>query len=97
MAHSRSPIRSTGLRRHRASTPAAPTSPCSTDPSGSSRIRSTAGTIDPSTNLPSGLTQGGNPVLFSWGPDLRFGVYQKLATRNLANDGRLLPAYGDQN
>jgi prepilin-type N-terminal cleavage/methylation domain-containing protein/prepilin-type processing-associated H-X9-DG protein len=37
--------------------------------------------IDPSTNLPIGLSQGGNPVLYSWGPDMRFGVYQKLATR----------------
>jgi prepilin-type N-terminal cleavage/methylation domain-containing protein/prepilin-type processing-associated H-X9-DG protein len=37
--------------------------------------------IDPSTNLPFGLSQGGNPVLYSWGTDLRFGVYQKLATR----------------
>ena len=39
-------------------------------------------TIDPATNLPPGLSQGGNPVLYSWGPDLRFGVYQKLSTRN---------------
>jgi prepilin-type N-terminal cleavage/methylation domain-containing protein/prepilin-type processing-associated H-X9-DG protein len=38
--------------------------------------------IDPSTNLPPGMTQGGNPVLYSWPPNLRFGVYQKLATRN---------------
>jgi prepilin-type processing-associated H-X9-DG protein len=37
--------------------------------------------IDLSTNLPPGLTQGGNPVVFSWGTDLRFGIYQKLATR----------------
>jgi prepilin-type N-terminal cleavage/methylation domain-containing protein/prepilin-type processing-associated H-X9-DG protein len=38
--------------------------------------------IDPATNLPPGLSQGGDPVLYSWGLDLRFGVYQKLATRN---------------
>ena len=38
--------------------------------------------IDPATNLPFGLSQGGNPVLYSLGPDLRFGVYQRLATRN---------------
>jgi prepilin-type N-terminal cleavage/methylation domain-containing protein/prepilin-type processing-associated H-X9-DG protein len=37
--------------------------------------------IDPSTNLPFGLSQGGNPVLYSWGPDMYWGVYQKLATR----------------
>jgi prepilin-type processing-associated H-X9-DG protein len=37
--------------------------------------------IDPTTDLPVGLSQGGNPILFSWGPDLRFGVYQRLATR----------------
>jgi prepilin-type N-terminal cleavage/methylation domain-containing protein/prepilin-type processing-associated H-X9-DG protein len=41
--------------------------------------------IDPATNLPPGLTQGGSPVLYSWGPDLRFGVYQKLASRNFAD------------
>jgi prepilin-type N-terminal cleavage/methylation domain-containing protein/prepilin-type processing-associated H-X9-DG protein len=40
-------------------------------------------TIDPSTNLPVGMSQGGNPVLYSWDPTvLRWGVYQKLATRN---------------
>jgi prepilin-type processing-associated H-X9-DG protein len=39
--------------------------------------------IDPSTNLPPGLSQGGSPPLYSCGPDLRFGVYQKLATRYL--------------
>jgi prepilin-type N-terminal cleavage/methylation domain-containing protein/prepilin-type processing-associated H-X9-DG protein len=38
--------------------------------------------IDLTTNLPPGLSQGGNPVLYSWGPDLKFGVYQRLATRN---------------
>jgi prepilin-type processing-associated H-X9-DG protein len=38
--------------------------------------------IDPATNLPFGLSQGGSPVLYSCGPDLRWGVYQKLATRN---------------
>ena len=38
-------------------------------------------TIDPATNLPPGLSQGGNPVLYSWGSSLRFGVYQKLSTR----------------
>src|SRR5205823_9573426 len=38
--------------------------------------------IDPATNLPFGLSQGGDPVLYSWGRDLHFGVYQKLATRN---------------
>jgi prepilin-type N-terminal cleavage/methylation domain-containing protein/prepilin-type processing-associated H-X9-DG protein len=38
--------------------------------------------IDPATNLPIGLSQGGDPVLYSWGPDLRFGVYQRLATRH---------------
>jgi prepilin-type N-terminal cleavage/methylation domain-containing protein/prepilin-type processing-associated H-X9-DG protein len=38
--------------------------------------------IDPATNLPPGLTQGGNPVLYSWNPTvLRWGVFQKLATR----------------
>jgi prepilin-type processing-associated H-X9-DG protein len=37
--------------------------------------------IDAATNLPRGLTQGGDPVLYTVGPDLRFGVYQKLATR----------------
>jgi prepilin-type N-terminal cleavage/methylation domain-containing protein/prepilin-type processing-associated H-X9-DG protein len=37
--------------------------------------------IDPTTNLPPGLSQGGNPVLYSWGPGLRFGVYQRMATR----------------
>ena len=36
---------------------------------------------DPATFLPPGLTQGGNPVLYTSGPDLRFGVYQRLATR----------------
>jgi prepilin-type processing-associated H-X9-DG protein len=39
-------------------------------------------TIDPATSLPPGLFQGGNPVLYSWGQDLHWGVYQKLATRN---------------
>ena len=29
--------------------------------------------IDPATNLPPGLSQGGDPVLYSWGPDLRLG------------------------
>jgi prepilin-type N-terminal cleavage/methylation domain-containing protein/prepilin-type processing-associated H-X9-DG protein len=49
-------------------------------------------TIDPATNLPPGLTQGGNPVLYSWGPDLKFGVYQRLSTRNfgdIVNSGDL--------
>jgi prepilin-type processing-associated H-X9-DG protein/prepilin-type N-terminal cleavage/methylation domain-containing protein len=41
--------------------------------------------IDPATNLPYGLSQGGDPVLYSWGPDLRFGVYQKIATRNFSD------------
>jgi prepilin-type N-terminal cleavage/methylation domain-containing protein/prepilin-type processing-associated H-X9-DG protein len=41
--------------------------------------------IDRSTNLPPGLSQGGNPVLFSWGPDLHFGVYQRLATRHFGD------------
>jgi prepilin-type processing-associated H-X9-DG protein len=39
--------------------------------------------IDPSTNLPIGLSQGGNPVLYSWKADFHWGVYQKIATRNL--------------
>jgi prepilin-type processing-associated H-X9-DG protein len=39
-------------------------------------------TIDPATNLTRGLTQGGNPVLYSWDNKvLRWGVYQKLSTR----------------
>jgi prepilin-type N-terminal cleavage/methylation domain-containing protein len=38
--------------------------------------------IDPTTNLPPGLTQGGSSALYSWTADLRFGVYQRLATRN---------------
>jgi prepilin-type N-terminal cleavage/methylation domain-containing protein/prepilin-type processing-associated H-X9-DG protein len=38
--------------------------------------------IDPATNLPPGLTQGGPSALYSWGPGLHFGVYQRLATRN---------------
>jgi prepilin-type N-terminal cleavage/methylation domain-containing protein/prepilin-type processing-associated H-X9-DG protein len=38
--------------------------------------------IDPATNLPPGLSQGGNPVLYSWGPDLSFGTYQRLSTRS---------------
>jgi prepilin-type N-terminal cleavage/methylation domain-containing protein/prepilin-type processing-associated H-X9-DG protein len=42
-------------------------------------------TIDPATNLPPGLTQGGNPVLYSWGPDLNFGVYQRLSTRKFGD------------
>jgi prepilin-type N-terminal cleavage/methylation domain-containing protein/prepilin-type processing-associated H-X9-DG protein len=41
--------------------------------------------IDPATNLPIGLSQGGDPVLYSWGPDMRWGVYQKLATRNFSD------------
>jgi prepilin-type N-terminal cleavage/methylation domain-containing protein/prepilin-type processing-associated H-X9-DG protein len=41
--------------------------------------------IDPATNLPPGVTQGGNPVLYSLGSDLRFGVYQKLATRDFSD------------
>src|SRR5262249_20027529 len=37
--------------------------------------------IDPATDLPPGLSQGGNPVLYSWDrAGLRRGVYQKLAT-----------------
>jgi prepilin-type processing-associated H-X9-DG protein len=39
--------------------------------------------IDPATILPIGLSQGGSPVLYSWDHKvLRFGVYQRLATRN---------------
>lgn len=38
--------------------------------------------IDPATNLPPGLTQGGSSALYSWGAGLRFGVYQRLSTRN---------------
>ena len=38
--------------------------------------------IDPATNLPPGLSQGGSSTLYSWGPALRFGVYQRLSTRN---------------
>jgi prepilin-type N-terminal cleavage/methylation domain-containing protein/prepilin-type processing-associated H-X9-DG protein len=38
--------------------------------------------IDPATNLPPGLSQGGDPVLYIWDTTLRFGVYQRLATRN---------------
>jgi prepilin-type N-terminal cleavage/methylation domain-containing protein/prepilin-type processing-associated H-X9-DG protein len=41
--------------------------------------------IDPATNLPFGLSQGGNPVLYFCGPELRWGVYQKLATRNFSD------------
>lgn len=37
--------------------------------------------IDPTTNLPPGLSQGGNPVLYTIGPGFSPGVYQKLATR----------------
>src|SRR5262249_18242062 len=37
--------------------------------------------IDPATNLPPGLTQGGNPVLYSWGQGFNFGIYQRLSTR----------------
>jgi prepilin-type processing-associated H-X9-DG protein len=47
--------------------------------------------IDPVTQLPPGLSQGGNPVLYSWDRNvLRWGVYQELATRNfedLVSDG----------
>ena len=38
--------------------------------------------IDPATNLPPGLSQGGSPVVYIYGADLKFGVYQKLSTRN---------------
>ena len=38
--------------------------------------------IDPATNLPPGLSQGGSPVVYIIGPKLKRGVYQKLATRN---------------
>jgi prepilin-type N-terminal cleavage/methylation domain-containing protein/prepilin-type processing-associated H-X9-DG protein len=41
--------------------------------------------IDRATNLPPGLTQGGDPVLYIKGADLRFGVYQKIATRNFSD------------
>jgi prepilin-type processing-associated H-X9-DG protein/prepilin-type N-terminal cleavage/methylation domain-containing protein len=41
--------------------------------------------IDPSSSLPFGMTQGGNPVLYSWGRDLRFGVYQRLVTRSFSD------------
>jgi prepilin-type N-terminal cleavage/methylation domain-containing protein/prepilin-type processing-associated H-X9-DG protein len=37
--------------------------------------------IDPSTNLPPGLTQSGDPPLYYWPPTMRFGVYQRLSTR----------------
>jgi prepilin-type N-terminal cleavage/methylation domain-containing protein/prepilin-type processing-associated H-X9-DG protein len=46
--------------------------------------------IDPATNLPRGLSQGGSPPLYSWGPGLSFGVYQKLSTRefgDVVNEG----------
>jgi prepilin-type N-terminal cleavage/methylation domain-containing protein/prepilin-type processing-associated H-X9-DG protein len=38
--------------------------------------------IDPATHLPPGLSQGGNPVLYIMDPSLKFGVYQRIATRN---------------
>jgi prepilin-type N-terminal cleavage/methylation domain-containing protein/prepilin-type processing-associated H-X9-DG protein len=38
--------------------------------------------IDPVTGLPPGLSQGGDPVLYTVDPTLHWGVYQKLATRN---------------
>jgi prepilin-type processing-associated H-X9-DG protein len=38
-------------------------------------------TIDPSTNLPPGLSQGGTPALYSWGPGFKLGVYQMISTR----------------
>src|SRR5262249_34983406 len=41
--------------------------------------------IGPATNLPIGLSQGGDPVLYSWDPGFYWGVYQKLATRNFAD------------
>jgi prepilin-type N-terminal cleavage/methylation domain-containing protein/prepilin-type processing-associated H-X9-DG protein len=41
--------------------------------------------FDPATNLPIGLSQGGDPVLYSWGPGFYWGVYQKLATRNFGD------------
>jgi prepilin-type N-terminal cleavage/methylation domain-containing protein/prepilin-type processing-associated H-X9-DG protein len=42
--------------------------------------------IDRATNLPPGLTQGGNPVLYSCDRTvLRWGVYQKLSTRNFSD------------
>jgi prepilin-type processing-associated H-X9-DG protein len=37
---------------------------------------------DPATSLPPGLSQGGDPPLYIWDATLRFGVYQRLATRN---------------
>jgi prepilin-type N-terminal cleavage/methylation domain-containing protein/prepilin-type processing-associated H-X9-DG protein len=37
--------------------------------------------IDPATNLPDGLSQGGNPVLYIPGPGFSPGVYQKISTR----------------
>ncbi len=39
-------------------------------------------TIDPATNLPPGLSQGGSPVLYQFGPGFEMGVYQRLHTRN---------------
>jgi prepilin-type N-terminal cleavage/methylation domain-containing protein/prepilin-type processing-associated H-X9-DG protein len=41
--------------------------------------------IDPATSLPPGLTQGGNPVLYSWDASLKLGVYQQLATRDFGD------------
>jgi prepilin-type N-terminal cleavage/methylation domain-containing protein/prepilin-type processing-associated H-X9-DG protein len=41
--------------------------------------------IDPATSLPPGLTQGGNPVLYNWDSVQRFGVYQRLATRDFSD------------
>ncbi len=38
--------------------------------------------IDPITNLPPGLSQGGNPVLFIPGAGFSPGVYQQLTSRN---------------
>ncbi|MHC5541615.1 DUF1559 family PulG-like putative transporter, partial [Singulisphaera rosea] len=46
--------------------------------------------IDPATNLPPGLSQGGSSALYSVSPGLHFGVYQCLSTRNrgdIVNDG----------
>ena len=42
-------------------------------------------TIDPSTNLPPGLNQKGDPVLYYWRPDFSFGVYQRLHTRSFGD------------